>query len=116
VRVLRVVEAFECGAIVNPEGLSNQIEGAVVQAIGGALLERIEFSDGKVLNDKLSLYHVPRFSDVPDIEVVLVNRPDLPSAGAGETPIVGLAPAVANAIFDATGSRLRDLPLGKVKD
>jgi nicotinate dehydrogenase subunit B len=111
VRVLRVVEAFECGAIVNPEGLTNQVEGAVVQALGGALFERIEFSEGKVLTDKLSRYRVPRFSDVPEIEVVLLDRKDLPSTGAGETPIVGLAPAVANAIFDATGRRLRDLPL-----
>jgi isoquinoline 1-oxidoreductase len=109
--VLRVVEAFECGAIVNPEGLTNQVEGAVVQALGGALFERIEFAEGKVLTDKLSLYRVPRFSDVPDIEVVLLDRRDLPSTGAGETPIVGLAPALANAIFDATGQRLRDLPL-----
>jgi isoquinoline 1-oxidoreductase len=54
---------------------------------------------------------VPRFSDIPEIEVVLVDRPDLPSAGAGETPIVGLAPAVANAVFDFTGTRLRSLPL-----
>jgi nicotinate dehydrogenase subunit B len=111
VRVLRVVEAFECGAIVNPEGLSNQVEGAIMQALGGALFERIEFAEGKVLTDKLSLYRVPRFSDLPDIEVVLVDRRDLPSTGAGETPIVGLAPALANAIFDATGERLRDLPL-----
>jgi isoquinoline 1-oxidoreductase len=111
VRVLRVVQAFECGAIVNPEGLTNQVEGAVVQALGGALFERIEFAEGKVITDKLSLYRVPRFSDVPVIEVVLLDRRDLPSTGAGETPIVGLAPALANAIFDATGQRLRDLPL-----
>ena len=111
VRVVRVVEAFECGAIVNPEGLTNQIEGAVTQAIGGALLEKIEFADGKILSDRFSRYRVPRFSDAPEIEVVLVDRKDLPSTGAGETPIVGLAPAVANAIFDATGTRLRGMPL-----
>jgi isoquinoline 1-oxidoreductase len=111
VRVVRVVEAFECGAIVNPEGLTNQIEGAVTQAIGGALLEKIEFADGKILSDRFSRYRVPRFSDAPEIEVVLVDRKDLPSTGAGETPIVGLAPAVANAIFDATGRRLRGMPL-----
>lgn len=111
VRIVRVVEAFECGAIVNPEGLANQVEGAIVQAIGGALLERIEFEGGVVTTDRFSRYRVPRFRDVPEIEVVLLDRKDLPSAGAGETPIVGLAPAVANAIFDATGVRLRDLPL-----
>ncbi|HSE32408.1 MAG TPA: molybdopterin cofactor-binding domain-containing protein [Pyrinomonadaceae bacterium] len=111
VKLERVVEAFECGAIVNPTHLHNQIEGAVVQAIGGALFETIEFSNGTVLNPRFSRYRVPRFNDVPPIEVVLVDRKDLPSAGAGETPIVGLAPAVGNAIFAATGKRLRALPL-----
>jgi isoquinoline 1-oxidoreductase len=111
VRLVRVVEAFECGAIVNPAGLRNQIEGAVVQAIGGALFEQIDFAEGQILTDRFSRYRVPRFADVPAIEAVLVDRPDLPSAGAGETPIVGLAPAVGNAIFAATGARLRALPL-----
>jgi nicotinate dehydrogenase subunit B len=111
VKIARVVEAFECGAIINPEHLKNQIEGSVVQAIGGALFEAIEFEDGKILNAKFSRYRVPRFSDVPKLEVVLVDRKDLPSAGAGETPIVGLAPAVGNAIFNATGIRLRSLPM-----
>ncbi|SRR5712691_6038781 len=74
-------------------------------------VEAIEFENGKILNARFSRYHVPRFMDVPAIEVALVDRKDLPSAGAGETPIVGLAPAVGNAIFDATGVRLRSLPL-----
>jgi nicotinate dehydrogenase subunit B len=113
VRVVRVVEAFECGAIVDPEGLENQVEGAVVMGLGGALMERIEFGKGKLLTDRFSRYQVPRFRDVPRIETVLLDRKDLPSAGAGETPIVGIAPAVANAIFDATQRRLRDLPLAK---
>ncbi|MFN2530009.1 MAG: molybdopterin cofactor-binding domain-containing protein [Pyrinomonadaceae bacterium] len=111
VRLVRVVEAFECGAIVNPLHLHNQVEGAIVMAIGGALFEAIQFGNGKIFNAHFSSYRLPRFSDVPPIEVVLVDRKDLPSAGAGETPIVGLAPAVGNAIFDATGIRLRSLPL-----
>jgi CO/xanthine dehydrogenase Mo-binding subunit len=111
VRLRRVVEAFECGAVVNPNGLRNQIEGAVVQAIGGALFEAVEFDNGRIANGRFAKYRVPRFSDVPEIEVVILDRKDLPSAGAGETPIVGLAPAVANAIFAATGLRLRGLPL-----
>lgn len=111
VRLVRVVEAFECGAIVNPDQLKNQIEGSIVMAIGGALFEAIDFDNGKIVNGKFSRYRVPRFSDVPTIEAVLVDRKDLPSAGAGETPIVGLAPAVGNAIFDATGIRLRSLPM-----
>jgi isoquinoline 1-oxidoreductase len=111
VRIVRVVEAFDCGAVVNPMQLKNQIEGSIVQAIGGALFESIEFKDGKILNPKFSSYRVPRFNDLPLIEAVLVDRRDIPSAGAGETPIVGLAPAVANAIFNAAGVRLRALPL-----
>jgi isoquinoline 1-oxidoreductase len=113
-RLVRVVEAFECGAIVNPDQLKSQIEGSIVMGIGGALFEAVDFADGKVLNPRFSRYRVPRFSDVPAIETVLLDRKDLASAGAGETPIVGLAPAVANAIFDATGTRLRSLPLSPV--
>jgi len=111
VRVARVAVAFECGAIVNPDGLKNQVEGAVVQGLGGALFEAIAFEDGRIVNARFADYRVPRFHDVPVIDTVLVNRPDLPSAGAGETPIVGIAPAIANAIFDASGIRLRALPL-----
>ena len=111
VKIERVVECFECGAIVNPLHLNNQVEGAIVQAIGGALFENIQFKNGQILNGKFSQYRLPRFSDVPKIEVVLLDRKDLPSAGAGETPIVGLAPAVGNAIFDATGQRIRSMPL-----
>ncbi len=111
VKIERIVASFECGAIVNPMHLHNQVEGAVVQAIGGALFEGIQFQNGQILNPKFSRYRVPRFSDVPPIEIVLLDRKDLPSAGAGETPIVGLAPAISSAIFEATGQRLRSLPL-----
>jgi CO/xanthine dehydrogenase Mo-binding subunit len=111
VRVLRLVAAFECGAIVNPEHLRNQVEGALLMGLGGALFEAVEFDEGKILNPRLSLYRVPRFKDVPELDVVLLDRKDLASAGAGETPIVGIAPAVAGAIFDATGVRLRAMPL-----
>jgi nicotinate dehydrogenase subunit B len=111
VRVVRVVQAFECGAIVNPNGLRNQVEGAIVQGLGGALFEAIEFANGTILNNHFASYRVPRFADMPVIEVILLDRRDLPSAGAGETPIVGIAPAVGNALFAATGVRLRALPL-----
>jgi isoquinoline 1-oxidoreductase len=110
-KVLRSVVAFECGAIVNPEHLRNQVEGAIIMGLGGALFEQIDFRDGKILNNRLSRYRVPRFADAPAIESVLVDRKDLTSAGAGETPIVGIAPAIGNAIFDATGRRIRKLPL-----
>jgi nicotinate dehydrogenase subunit B len=111
VKVVRVVTAFECGAIVNPDGLKNQIEGAIIQGIGGALFEAIEFENGRILNPRFSRYRVPRFADVPALETVLVDRKDLPSAGAGESPIIALAPAVGNAIYDAAGVRLRSLPM-----
>ena len=111
VKVVRVVSAFECGAIVNPDNLRNQIEGSNVQGLGGALFEAIEFENGKIMNGRLSQYRVPRFSDLPALDTVLLDRQDIPSVGAGECPMVGLAPAIANAIFDATGTRLRALPL-----
>ncbi|MBZ5592605.1 MAG: molybdopterin-dependent oxidoreductase [Acidobacteriia bacterium] len=110
-KIVRVVESFECGAVVNPDHLRNQVEGSVIMAIGGALFEQIRFENGRIVNPKLSQYRVPRFSDVPVIETVLVDRKDLAPIGAGETPIVGLAPAVANAIFQATGKRPRSLPM-----
>jgi isoquinoline 1-oxidoreductase len=106
-----VVQAWESGAVVNPDGLRNQNMGAIVQGIGGALLEAILFSDGRILNPHFASYRVPRFTDAPQVEIVLLDRKDLPSAGAGEIGIVGIAPAVGNAIFAATGARLRDMPM-----
>jgi len=111
VKIRRVVEAWESGAIVNPDGLRNQMQGAIVQAIGGALFERILFGNGRIQNSLFSKYRVPRFSDTPQVDIVLLDRKDLPSAGAGETGLVGLAPAVGNAIFAATGVRLRSMPM-----
>jgi isoquinoline 1-oxidoreductase len=96
-RLERVVGVFECGAIVNPDGLSNQVEGSIVQGLGGALFEAVRFADGRILNGTLAQYRVPRFKDVPPIEVVLLDRKDLPSAGAGETAIVAIAPAIGSA-------------------
>ena len=77
------------------------------------MFEAVKFGGGRVSNPHFAQYRVPRFSDMPQIDVVLVDRKDLPSAGAGETPIVGVAPAVANAIFAATGERLRAMPLAR---
>ena len=111
VRVMRLVEAFECGAIVNPDGLQNQVVGAMIQGLGGALFEAIEFENGRIKNPRFSSYRVPRFRDVPEIEAVLLDRKDILSAGAGETPIMAVAPAIGNAIFDATGVRLNNLPM-----
>ena len=110
-KVERVVAAWECGAIVNPEHLKNQVEGGIVMGLGGALFEAIDFANGRILNSRLSQYRVPRFSDVPKIDLILIDRKDIPSAGAGETPIVGIAPAIANALCSATGIRIRSLPI-----
>ncbi len=110
-RIRRVVQAWESGAVVNPDGLRNQMTGAVVQAIGGALFEQILFSNGRILNPRFADYRLPRFSDAPQVEIVLVDRKDLPSAGAGEIGLIGLAPAVGNAVFAATGTRLRSMPM-----
>jgi len=109
--VRRLVTGYECGAIVHPSNLRSQVEGGTVMALGGALFEAVHFDNGRILNPRLSEYRVPRFHDLPPIEVILLDRPDLPSQGGGETPLIGVAPAVANAIFDATGTRLRSLPL-----
>jgi nicotinate dehydrogenase subunit B len=111
VRVVRAVSAFECGAILNPDHLKNQVEGALVMGLGGALFEHIDFEDGKILNANFADYQLPRFRDAPKLETVLLNRPDLTSEGAGETPIIGIAPAVGNAIFAASGVRLRSMPM-----
>jgi nicotinate dehydrogenase subunit B len=111
VRVVRLVEAFECGAIVNPDGLRNQVVGAMIQGLGGALFEAIEFENGRITNPHFASYRVPRFRDVPEIEAILLDRKDIPSAGAGETPIMAIAPSIGNAIYDASGVRQRNLPL-----
>jgi isoquinoline 1-oxidoreductase len=110
-RVVRLVTAFECGAIVNPDGLRNQVIGANIQGLGGALFEAVEFENGRISNPRFSRYRVPRFRDIPEIEAVLLDRKDLAPAGAGETPIMAVAPAIGNAIFNATGQRLNALPL-----
>ncbi|MEZ5354820.1 MAG: molybdopterin cofactor-binding domain-containing protein [Bryobacteraceae bacterium] len=112
VHVDELVMAFECGAILNPANLRAQIEGSIIQGMGGALSEEMLFENGKLLNGKFAQYRVPRFRDVPaKMRVIMVNRPDLASAGAGETPIIAVAPAIANALFAATGARRRALPL-----
>jgi nicotinate dehydrogenase subunit B len=107
----KVVVAYECGAIINPEHLKNQVQGAIIQGLGGALFEKIDFREGKILNASLAKYRVPRFSDTPELHVVLLNRKDIDPAGAGETPIIAIAPAIRNAILNATGKKLYTLPL-----
>ncbi len=111
VRIVRAVTAFECGAIVNPEHLKNQVEGAVMMGIGGAMFEAIQFENGRIVNPRFSKYRIPRFGDAPAFDTILLDRKDLPSAGAGESPIICIAPAIGNAIFDASGVRHRSMPM-----
>jgi CO/xanthine dehydrogenase Mo-binding subunit len=110
--LLRLVTVVDCGAVVHPDGLVNQVEGAVVMGLGPALFERIAFAAGRILNGSMSDYRVPRLADVPpDIQVILIDRPGDPSAGGGEAPIIAVAPAIAGAIERACGVRLRAMPL-----
>src|SRR6185295_11014068 len=96
VKIVRITQAFDCGAIIHPNHLENQAIGSIVQGLGGALFEAIDFANGKILNSGLSAYRVPRFSDIPKIDIILINRKDLPSSGAGEAAIVCFAPAIRN--------------------
>jgi nicotinate dehydrogenase subunit B len=110
-RVRRMVFAFDVGAIVNPDGLRNQAQGGLIQGLGGALFEELKWDSRNLTNTRLSSYRVPRFSDVPDIEVILIDRPDIPSAGAGEAPITVVAPAIAAAMRARDSKPHRSLPL-----
>lgn len=111
IRVTRFVYAGDYGAIVNPLNLRKQIEGALVQGLGGALFEEVIFEGTIQKTRRLSSYRVPRFSDTPRIDVELIDRREISSAGAGEAAITLVAPAIANAVFAASGRRLRELPL-----
>jgi CO/xanthine dehydrogenase Mo-binding subunit len=111
IRVVEVCEAFECGKVQNPDNLRSQIEGAIVMGLGPALSEAMEFDEQRITNASFRRYRVPHFRDLPKIETVLVDRPDLTSVGAGETPIIAVAPAIANAVCHATGERVRQMPI-----
>jgi nicotinate dehydrogenase subunit B len=110
VKVKRIVIAHDCGLIINPDGLRNQIEGNVLQSLSRALKEEVKFDERGVTSLDWESYPILKFSEVPEVEIVLVNRPDLPATGAGEPATVGTAPALANAIFDACGARVRQVP------
>ena len=110
VRVKRVVIAHDCGLIINPNGLRNQIEGNVIQATSRALKEEVKFDRAKVTSLDWALYPILRFPEIPDVIVELIDRPDQPAVGAGEATTSAIPAAIANAIFDATGVRLRDVP------
>ena len=110
VRVKRVVVAHDCGLIINPDGLRNQIEGNVIQATSRTLKEEVKFDPSMVTSLDWTSYSILRFSEIPEVVVELINRPDHPPVGAGEATTSAIPAAIANAIFDATGARLRTIP------
>lgn len=110
VGVQRVVLAHDCGLIINPDGVKNQIEGNVVQSLSRSLKEEVKFDEYRVTSVNWETYPILKFSEVPEIDIVLLDRPNEPALGAGEASQVTTAAAVANAIFDATGARLRQIP------
>jgi isoquinoline 1-oxidoreductase len=111
IRVHDVCEVFDCGPVMSPDNLRNQIEGAIVMGLGPALREEIRIEDNAIANASFARYRVPRLADAPTIEVHAMNRKDVEAAGAGETPIIAIAPAIGNAVFAATGVRLRSMPM-----
>jgi nicotinate dehydrogenase subunit B len=115
VQVLRVACAQDMGLCINPEGAAMQIEGCIMMGLGYALTEEIRFTGGKVHDQNFDTYELPRFSWAPQIETVILNRPDQPSQGGGEPAVISMGGVIANAIFDATGARLFQLPMTAVR-
>lgn len=118
IRVSRMVSAFDCGRLYNPKLVESQWKGGIIMGIGQALLEEgvVDPRNGRTINSNMADYLVPTNADIPDIEVISVGVPDLDAStlggkGVGEVGIVGVAPAIANAVFHATGKRIRDLPI-----
>ena len=117
VRVPRIVVAMDCGTAINPMAVEGQIEGGVQQGLGYALTENyiINKDTGVVETTNYDSYKVPGFLDMPQCDIIIVNKPDpkgpFGAKGVGEPGMVGIAPSIANAIHDAIGVRLRELPM-----
>jgi isoquinoline 1-oxidoreductase len=113
-RLLEICQAFECGAVLNPANLRAQVEGCIIMSLGAVLREELLFENGRLKNGRFSTYLVPRFRDVPPkMDIVLVDKKDAEPVGAGETPMIAVAPAMANAVFAITGQRVRSMPFPK---
>jgi CO/xanthine dehydrogenase Mo-binding subunit len=111
VKVARIACAQEMGAVVNPDGAMQQIEGCLTMGLGYSLSEEIRFKGGAIANRNFDSYELPRFSSLPQIVAVIVPALESPAQGGGEPAIVPVGAAIANAIFDATGARLRRMPM-----
>ena len=110
VTVKRFTLSHDCGLIINPDGLKNQIEGNIIQSVSRALLEEVKFDATGIKTLDWTAYPIIKFADVPEVEIVLINRPEMPALGGGEPSSAPVGAAIANAIFDATGVRLREAP------
>jgi len=111
IRVLRLLAAQDMGVVVNPEGATQQMEGCLTMGLGYSLAEEIHFRNGALTDTNFDTYQMPRFSWVPKIETVILDSPDLPAQGGGEPAIVQMGAVLANAVFDAVGARVRQLPM-----
>ena len=111
VRVKRLVSALDVGMTLNPDGMRQQMEGSITMGLGYALSEEVRFKDGAVLDRNFDSYSIPRFSWLPKIETVLVDSAENPPLGGGEPPIITIGAVLANAIYDAAGARLLQLPM-----
>jgi CO/xanthine dehydrogenase Mo-binding subunit len=111
VQVKRVVVAQDMGVVVHPDGARQQVEGCVTMGLGYALSEEVRFKAGQVLDENFDSYKIPRFSQIPAIQTILIDNPDLPAQGGGEPAIVVMGALIANAIHDAVGARLLQLPM-----
>jgi len=111
VQVERVACAQDMGVVVNPDGARQQVEGSITMGLGYALSEEVRFKDGEVLDRNFDTYEIPRFSWLPTIETILIDERDRPASGGGEPPIVCMGAVIANAIYDAVGARMFQLPM-----
>ena len=111
IHVRRVVAAVDCGLVVNPDGVRNQIEGGIIQSISWTLKEAVTWDRTRVTSRSWDTYPILGFDEVPEIQVVLIDRSSLPPLGVGECAAGPVAAALANALYDALGVRARDLPL-----
>jgi nicotinate dehydrogenase subunit B len=109
--VTRVVGAQDMGEVVNPRGARLQIEGCITMGLGYVLTEAVRFQGGRVLDENFDTYEIPRFSWLPKIETLVIDNPDLAPQGGGEPSITAMGAVVANAVYDALGARLFELPM-----
>jgi nicotinate dehydrogenase subunit B len=112
IRVERITVAADAGLVITPDGISNQIEGAIIQGTSWTLKESVRFDRERITSRDWASYPILTFPELPEVDIVLLDRPDLPSLGAGEAALPPVPAAIANAFFNATGKRLRDLPFG----